>query len=177
MRWLLTYRMSPRLWRVEYTWGPVLRLVGLALVCFLLPWLAWRWSGREGGHKGGAGALVAGKVDGGVRNDACYAGAVATACQALSSYPFHCAQSTQGLLCAATLENGLHIAQASRHAGDARTEQVSTPVESEEAVCAVDVSQDVRHICTWRPAGLQTLAYVPVEASHVLAHVFVMPSG
>lgn len=31
-RWVLTYRMSQRLWRVEYTWGPVLRLVALALV-------------------------------------------------------------------------------------------------------------------------------------------------
>lgn len=30
-RWVLTYRMAQRLWRVEYAWGPVLRLVSLAL--------------------------------------------------------------------------------------------------------------------------------------------------
>ncbi len=31
LRWTLTYRLSQRLWRVEYAWGPVLRLVALAL--------------------------------------------------------------------------------------------------------------------------------------------------
>lgn len=29
-RWLLTYRYSQRLWRVDYTWAPVLRLVAFA---------------------------------------------------------------------------------------------------------------------------------------------------